>query len=199
MLILIRAVQGERDEYIAYLQKHLPEGEFVFDTTRNAMDTFLTAMKRAGTRPCVHMEEDIYITKNFIKKLESAINERPNEVIQFFSMRKADIEVGSRYDYGRSFIANLCVYLPAGYSKAIYNYYPEWPRKEEHPTGSDLMIADWLKERKEKYYIHVPNLVQHRKCKSLVNSRRSWFRQSLTFTEGIECEWQLIIPRSIKS
>ena len=149
------------------------------------MDTFLAAMSRAGESPCVHMEEDVFITENFTAKIEKAISERPGEVIQFFSMRKADIEIGSRYDYGRTFMMNQCFYLPTGYSNAILNYYPVWPQKERHPTGYDILIADWLKARKEKYYIYVPSLVQHRQCQSLINPKRSAFRQSITFVDGV--------------
>jgi len=183
--ILIRAVK-DRKEYIEYLERNLPEAEFVFDETKNAMDTFLKALFVAGDSPCVHMEEDIMVTRNFLDKLRKAIVERPNRVIQFFSMRKADIEIGSRYDYGRNFLMNQCFYLPRGYSKLILDYYDLWERKLEHPTGCDIVVADFLKNKKEKYWIHVPSLVQHRQCKSLINPRRSAFRQSVTFVEGVE-------------
>lgn len=185
MKILIRAIQ-ERIEYVEYLKKYLPDAEFVFDKNRNAMDTFLAAMSVAGGQPCLHMEDDIILTKDFKIKALKIIQSHENEVIQFFSMRKDDIEVGSRYDYGRNFMMNQCFYLPEGYSKAIKEFYEQWNRKEEHPTGYDILMADWLKSRKEKYWIHVPSLVQHRQCKSLINPKRSAHRQSITFEEGIE-------------
>jgi hypothetical protein len=47
MRIIIRAVK-ERAEFIDYLQKHLPNAEWCFDKTKNAMDTFLDAMQMAG-------------------------------------------------------------------------------------------------------------------------------------------------------
>lgn len=50
-------------------------------------------------------------------------------------------------------------------------------------SGLDLMVADWLKGRREKYWIHVPSLVQHRTLPSLIDSRRSTKRQSQTFEE----------------
>lgn len=181
-LILIRAMK-ERSEYVDYLRERLPEAKFVFDEKKDAMETFLRSLREAGDKPCINMEEDIILTANFLEKVEKVINERPDEVIQFFSMRKDDLTIGSRYDYGRNFMMNQCFYLPAGYSKLIHDYYDKWGRKEEHPTGYDILIADFLKERKEKYWIHVPSLVQHRQCRSLINPRRSAFRQSLTFRE----------------
>jgi hypothetical protein len=183
-MIIIRACQ-ERSDCVNYLKKYLPNATFLFDFTKNAMTTFLEAMTLAGEEPCVHMEDDIYLTENFEVKLEKAISERPEEVIQFFSMRGADLTIGSRYDSGRTFMMNQCFYLPAGYSIKIRDYYPKWPQKDIHKTGYDILIADFLKERKEKYYIYVPSLVQHRRGKSIINPKRPTFRQSITFEKGI--------------
>lgn len=184
MFTIIRACRV-RTECVDYIKKHLPYAEVLFDSTGNAMDTFLEAMKVAGEMPCLHMEEDIYVTRFFKEKSEKAVSERPQEVIQFFSMRKDDLKIGSRYDYGRTFMMNQCFYLPVGYSRLIYDYYFHWPQKEIHKTGYDVLIADFLKTRKEKYYIYVPSLVQHRKNRSLICPKRSAFRQSVTFEDGI--------------
>lgn len=178
MRIIIRAVR-ERAEFIAYLQRELPSAEWCFDERRDAMDTFLRALNMAGDDPVVHMEEDVILCKGFLEKLEREIAARPENVVQFFSMRKADLEIGSRWD--NNFLAALCFYLPAGYSRQILSFYDVWPRKAEHPTGLDLTVCDWLKARKEKYWIHVPNLVDHRIAKSAINPKRSTKRQSLTF------------------
>lgn len=183
--IIVRAVSS-RVDCVEYLRRNLPDAEFLFDSTGNAMDTFLRAMEMAGDAPCVHMEEDIYITRDFIGKIERAISRNPSDVIQFFSMRGADITIGSRYDYGRSFMMNQCFYLPAGYSRMIRDYYPDWPQKDYHKTGYDILIADFLKGRKEKYFIHVPSLVQHRIGVSVINPKRPRVRQSKTFSDGVE-------------
>ena len=49
MRIIVRAVRT-RMECVSYLQRHLPEAEIFFDSTGNAMDTFLAAMVMAGMR-----------------------------------------------------------------------------------------------------------------------------------------------------
>ena len=184
MRMIIRAVK-ERKDCVDYLRKYLPEADILYDSTGNAMKTFLEAMALVGEDPCIHMEEDIYLTRDFSTKIRAAILKRPYEVIQFFSMRKADLEIGPRYDSGRTFMMNQCFYLPFGYSRLIYDYYPVWPQKDIHKTGYDILIADFLKARKEKYYIHVPSLVQHRRGKSMINSKRPVCRQALTFEDGL--------------
>lgn len=143
------------------------------------MHTFLMALQMAGDDPVVHMEEDVLLDDDFLPLLHAAIEQRPNNVIQFFSMRKADLEIGSRWD--NNFIAALCFYLPAGYSKQIRAYYPVWPDRKVHPTGLDLTVRDWLRSRKEKYWIQVPNIVDHRISPSVIDPRRSSKRVSKTF------------------
>ena len=180
--IIIRAIK-DRSEEIAYLKDKLPEAEWCFDTTRNAMDTFKAAMAMAGEEPVVHMEEDILLTSNFVDKIESVIREHPYEVIQFFSMRKKDIEIGSRYENGSTFMMNQCFYLPAGVSGAILEYSKTWGGYDKYPTGYDIMMADFFRLNKMKYWIQVPSLVQHKVIKSAINPKRSSKRQSITFRE----------------
>lgn len=184
MRIIIRAVRS-RTGFVGYLQRHLPQAEILYDSTGNAMDTFLEALVMAGEGPCVHMEEDIYITRDFMGKLEGVLSEHSQDVVQFFSMRGDDIKKGSRYDYGRTFMMNQCFYLPSGYSRMVHDYYPDWPQRMVHKTGYDILIADFLKGRKEKYFIQVPSLVQHRVGKSVINPKRPTVRQSKTFVDGL--------------
>ena len=175
--IIVRCVP-ERARFIAYLRARLPGALYYFHPVRDAVDAFIGALKQAGNKPAIHMEDDVILTRGFRKKLESVIAKHPHTVIQFFSMRKDDLVVGSRFD--RNFLMLQCVYLPFGYSQMLAAY--DWPRREQDPTACDVMLADWLKARKEAYWIHCPNLVDHRQCQSVIDSRRSSTRQSKTFT-----------------
>lgn len=188
--MIIRGVP-DRTEHINYLKRVLPEAEWCMDK-RYHLDidnkikstlNFIDALMIAGNEPCLHLEEDVIITNNFVEKINKAISERPNELIQFFSMRKADIEIGSRYD--NNFMMNQCFYLPSGYGLLIAQYYNTWHRKDEFPGGYDMMMNDWLKTRKEKYWIHVPSLVEHRVAQSVADKRRSKNRQSKTFIDPV--------------
>jgi GR25 family glycosyltransferase involved in LPS biosynthesis len=139
----------------------------------------MEALLMAGDDAAVHMEDDVILVDGFRQALEQEIDQRPGKVIQFFSMRQADIEVGSRWD--GNFIANLCFYLPATYSRQLHSYALTWPGRVKDPTGTDLAIRDFLKWRRESYWIRVPNLVDHRIAKSLIDRRRSSKRQSKSF------------------
>lgn len=183
--IIIKAVP-ERSEYIEYLRSNLPEAVFCMDEKNCAFDTFLRSLDLAGDSPCIHMEEDIILTRGFIQKAETAISRKPMNFIQFFSMRKKDESEGSRWD--NNFLMNQCFYAPPMYSKQMKEFYPSWARKylKEHPNGTDLMVQHFLKAKKERYWIHCPSLVQHRVAKSVINPRRSSKRQSMTFQDPIE-------------
>ena len=185
MRIIIKAVR-ERADFIDYLKRHLPQAEWCFDEKKCAFDTFLRSLEMAGDDPCIHMEEDIVITKNFHVKANRVISQQRYSLIQFFSMRKKDLTEGSRWD--NSFLMNQCFYAPSEYSKFMREYYESWAvnNLEVHPNGTDQMVCDFLKSRKEKYWISVPSLVDHRVAKSIIDPRRSSKRQSLTFTDEVE-------------
>jgi len=184
MRYIVRGMSS-RQPCILYLKSLLPQAEFMIDVHGNAMAGFLCALRVSGADAVVHMEEDVIITSNFTKKIESVISKYPNNVIQFFSMRDKDITVGSRYEPGRTFCMGQCFYLPAGYSAAVLKYWDRWPNKTRHPTGLDLMVGDFLKSRGEKYLISVPSLVNHRCTRSLIDPRRSSKRGARVFIDGV--------------
>ena len=70
--------------------KQIPDLIVVEDIGKGAMDTFMRSMQ-ATNEARVHLEDDVILTSNFKEKIELEIEKRPNEVIQFFSMRKADL------------------------------------------------------------------------------------------------------------
>lgn len=177
---LMRTV-GEVD--LSGYQEMIPNLMIIKDKTRNAYDTFQMALAQAYGSGAVHLEDDIILCKDFYNKITKIINEHPNDVIQFFSMRKDDLTIGTRYILGSKFLMGQCFYIPESLSKDLYIYSYNWERIKEHPTGLDTMISDFLKLYKISYLNIVPNLVNHKCLKSRIDPRRSSKRQSLTFKE----------------
>lgn len=166
---------------LSYYVNHIHGLEICRDRKHDAMDTFLLSLEMAGEAPCVHLEDDIVLCDDFVDKVTKEVSKRQNEVIQFFSMRKDDLTVGSRYIRGSQFCMNQCFYLPAGMGLELLEYSKTWARMEEEPNAYDYMMADYFKEHKIKYWNVVPNLVDHLPMKSRINPRRSTKRQSFTF------------------
>jgi ParB-like chromosome segregation protein Spo0J len=170
-----------RPEFVNYLKQRLPNAEFCFDQRQDAMDTFIRSLEMAGDEAALHLEDDIILTVNFIKKVEAVINQIGKDVmIQFFSIRPTDLKKGARMD--RKFSMNQCTYFPKGYSSSLREFAPAWiENNPKAPTAYDWMMDEWLRSRKEAHYINIPSLVQHRQEISAINKTRSRFRQSKTF------------------
>jgi hypothetical protein len=162
--------------------KAIPGVIMCCDVDHNAMHTFKASLELAGDAPCVHMEDDIILCRDFVRRVEDEISKRPDDVIQFFSMRKDDLEIGSRYINGGSFCMGQCFYLPEGMSAELLEFMAGWGRYKEHPTGLDSpLMSDFFKVKKIKYWNVCPNLVDHKIGKSRIDPRRSSRRQSFTF------------------
>lgn len=180
---IMTIANGGRD--ISHILAEIPEAIVVKDYRRDAMANFLNALI-VTDEPCVHMEDDIELCNGFRKKIEAAIAEHPNEVINFFSLRSKDYELRRPYkENGAKYLMNQCFYLPAGYGRKIYEFYKEWPGKAENPTGLDNLVADWMKANKLHYIQWFPHLVNHLEGKSLINPKRSSRRLDKNFTKDI--------------
>jgi hypothetical protein len=185
MRVIIKTI-ADRRHFHPYLRRCLPGAEFCTDEKRCGLDTFARSLEMAGSDPCIHTEDDILVTKDFMAKALAVINERPNLLIQFFSMRKKDLTEGSRLD--RNYLMNQCFFAPANYSVFLREFYDKWATPEnleEHRLGPDVVVRDFLRSRREAYWIHCPSLVEHMETKSVLDPRRSSKRQSLTFRDPI--------------
>jgi|TARA_R110000803_G_scaffold178521_1_gene240925 hypothetical protein len=173
-----------REDYARYVHEQIPNLIELKDEVSDPMQNFMNALEVAGDDEAIHLEDDAILVDGFIEKAQAVIDANPNMVIQFFSMRKADLTIGTRLESGSTFLAAVCFYLPPKMSKGLRAYFPTWERLDEHPTGLDLTIADYLKKTKQKYLVYCPNLADHRIGKSEIDSRRSSKRVSLTFKQS---------------
>ena len=178
-----------REHLAKRIKEQLPEAIINYDDfhdsgkfTSTAYYNYRRGWYIAGDEPCVQMDDDIILTSNFKKKIESVIAQYPDMIIQFFSMRKKDIEIGTRIEPLSGFMMQQCYYLPKGVAKQIYDFsfeFEEYTKEKSCPT--DLVIADWGVKNKKKYVIYCPNLVDHMEEVSRIDKRRSSKRQSKTF------------------
>tara|TARA_R110000744_G_scaffold21783_2_gene56149 strand:+ start:1853 stop:2473 length:621 start_codon:yes stop_codon:yes gene_type:complete len=186
MRYILRTCAG-REEYAEYVQRLIPSVQICFDKGAGAMGNFLQSLEMSGDEAVVNLEDDIWITQGFEKKAEKAISKKPEILIQFFSMRKLDKTIGSRYDAGRSYLMGQCTYFPARMSKGILAFSKKYDRIDHKSHPLDSMIAEYLSKTKQKYWIHCPNLVDHKIGKSMIDPRRaSTNRQSFTFCDREE-------------
>ena len=171
----------DRMPNVEYLQKHIPGLIIVWDEHRNAMETFRRAWRQYQDVPTIRIQDDIILCKDFVAKAKAVVAERPNDFIQFFSRSAKDEELGSRYKSGGSWMMNQCYYLPAGSAARLTAYADAWGKYDKHPNGDDQLMAEWLQSEKARYWVQVPSLVNHLVTVSMIDNRRSKFRQSTPF------------------
>ena len=184
MRYIVRAIP-QRIKGVEYLQSKIPDLEIVMDTTRNAFDTFLHAMKIAGDDSAVHLEDDAILTKDFLIKAEGIIRGYPDNIVQFFSRRQKDIKRGSRWEAGGNFSCNVGFYLPGRFPKLFLEFFEEWKINNQKycTSGYVYMMNDFLRMTGESYWIQIPNLVDHRVSVSSVGKGKARSRVSKTFED----------------
>lgn len=193
MKIIISTCKG-RETMVAGLEEQIPSAIINYDDfpkeitqqgnfSSTAWYNLQRAWNLAGESACLFLQDDIILTSDFERKVQEAISKYPNMVINFFSMRKKDLEQGTRVENGATFMYALAYYLPEGMSSKIYAASKIFEKEttEKWICADDSYIAIFLKSKKMKYVIHVPSLVEHRVAVSAIDKRRSSKRQSLTF------------------
>lgn len=177
MRYIIRAVES-RMATVNEILKQIPEAEVLVDTSGNAMKSFLAACTMAGDDAVVMLEDDITLTSDFKRKIETAISRTPNMLINFFSLSRKHTKTHMKP--WRQFCMNQCVYMPKGFCKECVAKYEEWKEwdGDKNKTAYDFLMGYvWHKD----YLVYCPSLVQHNHGQSLINPKRNPKRQSITF------------------
>ena len=153
------------------------------DNGIGAVNTFIKIMDN-DTDDLMYFEDDVTLCKNFIIEMNKAFHKVGcDKIIQFFTLKKSlnDIELKR----GSTYCQNQCFFIPAKLRKELVEYYNTiWHTSicfRDNPTAMDYLIRDFLKDNKYKYWIYIPNLVQHIIGKSVIDSRRSSKRQSIYY------------------
>jgi len=189
---IVQTCKG-RESYINYLNLNINNlivnyDDFISDNDiiTSVWKNYLRGWKLVGNNATVQMDDDIVLCKDFYNKILNEISKRPNDIIQFFSMRKNDIIIGSRYEAGSKFLMQQCYYLPKGLANELYIFAKEYEKTmNEKGCPTDIVMAQFFKQNKLKYWIVIPNLVNHRIGISMIDKRRSSTRQSLTYEQNL--------------
>jgi hypothetical protein len=179
---------SQRQGRYAYYVSFLPALIEIYDDFAGG-NTAMQNMRKALQYQVAHglnavqMEDDIILCNDFAKKCIHEIQQRPRDLIQFFSMRKDDLTIGSRYISGYKYLMNQCFYLPLHIAQLILENYEEFEqnRTDNRIGGTDSLVQYALKKHRLKYWNVVPNLIDHKTGVSAIDSRRSSQRKSLTF------------------
>lgn len=187
MKIVINTCAG-REHYVQNLTPALPSAIINYDDFTDpgkykstAYRNYQRGLSLAKGENLLLMEDDIILADNFLPRVRNAVNAYPGKLIQFFSMRKMDLTIGTREEPGRTYSMSQCTFFPKHLVERIYLYSYLYDNPDHTTAPYDLMIAEYLMHNRLTYIIHVPNLVDHIVGKSAIHPRRPAKRQSLTF------------------
>jgi len=110
----------------------------------------------------VHLEDDVILCQSFNREIVRAVNQYPNDVINFFN--HFEVEPDSPQGHlGRKFMATMCVYFPSWfadeYTKWVNEYGYHW--LEKYQSECDISVQGFLHRTKRIFYKWYPCLVQH--------------------------------------
>jgi hypothetical protein len=175
-------IQNVPERDISILLDQLNNVSVYVDTNKKPLESFIRTLRLAGDDNALYMEDDIILSKDFINDTNNFISLNSDNVINFWTLKKSIKKTTLMPP--SSFMSNLCVYFPNNHIIGLINFYNKgWNRIEEHPTGMDLLVRDYLISTKTKYWLYQPSLVQHKKLVSAINPKRSKYRQSITFKD----------------
>lgn len=147
-------------------------GAIVWDKEHSGYATFLDVMGTFGDEAGILLEDDIILCPQWKQKTEAVIEEHRDDVIRFFSYFPDDAELGPRWQSGKTYAQNQCVYYPAGVAADFVKYAATKRRSQFAEKYHDMMFARFLHSRRQPFWLHVPSLVQHMTIPSVVMTHR---------------------------
>lgn len=176
-------VQNYKRELNETYTRELKNFEVIEDIGYGAIPTFLKCLCN-DENDLLYLEDDVILCKDFENELEKVFSELGKDnLIQLFSLKKVITE--TTLMNGSTYCGNVGFFIPKKMRLELVKYFNEvWSKSQcfkDNPTAMDYLVRDFLKDNKYKYWLVVPNLIQHQEGKSVIDPRRSSKRQSLYF------------------
>lgn len=177
--VIVQNYKRELNETYNELQEY----KVIKDEGQGCIQTFIDCLEDSDD-DLLYFEDDAILCKDFEKTFQDVLdNLGKDKLIQLFSLKRVITE--TTLMNGSTYCGNVCFYIPKELRKEMVKYWYEvWSKSkcyEENPNAMDFLVRDFLKDNKYKYWLVIPNLVQHQEGKSVIDPRRSSKRQSLYF------------------
>lgn len=163
--------------------RELKDYKVIKDIGYGAIPTFIKCLCDSED-DLLYLEDDVILCHNFQEELDKVFDELgKDKLIQLFSLKK--VITKTTLMSGGTYCGNVGFFIPKEMRLELVKYFNEvWSKSQcykDNPTAMDYLVRDYLKDNKYKYWLVVPNLVQHQEGKSVIDPRRSSKRQSLYF------------------
>ena len=167
--------------------------KLLVDANRQFINIFPAQLQQAASGQSdggiVLMEDDIILCKNFKERIEAVINERPDEIINFFTFpmdlfHSGEVEGKDQVNY---FCYNQCTYIPLTYIPIFIqeiNKILAGPRPKRCTPETTMKAT--IQSLNIPHYRYRPCLVQHIDDKSLIGNNVRCDRRSPYFIDYID-------------
>ncbi len=181
--ILTTLYPDHRLKFIEDIKREIGTDLLIFeDKEGNYTKNVIRLLRELGDEGGVHLEDDCIVSDRLKERIQSEVDKRPHEVINFFSRRGDDLKIGSRYLAGASISYNVCYYMPPNFCNGLANY-----MERKHDSGeigkseTDTTMGKYMALKGMNYWQVIPNPVDHAIGVSTIDKRRARDRSSKTF------------------
>ena len=138
--------------------------ELLLDTEHKPVKSFIEQLEYLGNLDCdaVLLEDDLILCKDFKNRIEEAISNYSNKIINFFTYPQKYFKT----DESRLFMFNQCTYYPKGISKSIATEMKKITNCKQYDVMEDVA----LNKLRLTHIRYRPCLVQHIDNGSLIGN-----------------------------
>ena len=189
MQVIIQAVP-ERHKNVDIIKEKIPNVIVYLDSIKQGnYKTFVESLNiHEQADFTLRLQDDVLIPNGFyeyLPVLEKIMIEENIDILSLFSLKRKFLEqqisLGIKISEYPSFLMMQAVI----FSKKISKELLEYSKTYEEQKHDDVLIRDFLRDTKQKAYVHLPSLVQHRiDIKSTLSHSASITRQSNTFDKN---------------
>ena len=157
------------------------EYEKLIDIEHEPVKSFIEQLKYISQWDSILLEDDLILCKDFKNKIEGAIKQHHNKIINFFTRPK---EWFTTHE-SNWFVYNQCTYYPRGIALTIANEM-EKLRKNMLNLQYDVLENNALINLGISHVQYRPCLVQHIDSNSIVGNAATGYRRTPYFIDYLE-------------
>jgi len=173
MRYLIRTTPWHAERYglALALQQRLPGAILVEDRRTEeqrrlepgGFQNYVEALALARDGGAWLIEDDAKLVTRFCERAAWEVQRHPHALLQGYSRANIDRTRGERWRSGRSFVNNVCVYVPGELAEELHSWALAWEKPADHTDKRcDPMVRRFLEAHRLRYWNVVPNLADHR-------------------------------------
>lgn len=152
----------------------------LIDKEHKPVDSFIKQLSTISEFDSVLLEDDVILCKEFVKEIEKAISEWPNQIINFFTMPHMFFTTSLGF---HTFVYNQCTFYPKGIGKKLAE---EMVKLREPYNQYDTLLNKALRSLVIPHVIYRPCLVQHIDANTFIQQSTSNTRRCIWYKDYLD-------------